>query len=483
MIYGYDEAQLFPVRSLYDDGMINTYINAVQRDYERGLADQKEFVSKYGDFTSPFSKDIDSWNNLTFNRLQNAMDALRAQGIDPVRSQEGRAAMNQIIMGTEYGKLAQLRQSAKAGEEYQKAAGILRSKGLYDPELEKMMGVGDMQTWDTLKNGAWQTTSPVEAKNLYDLTHERFDPLKHQNFDLGQGRDKYHRMKGVSEEQMLPILDSALDGVKGTPYYKYFLNKYGSDEAIKAAIIDVNRGVLHNEEVDDSWAQLQWKERQENYRASLKTNPKNDDQDLGGFLPRLQTFLDGLSVIGLNYNNSDDNAIKKAQRNKLSQYRKKVGYSGTTSYALAYNCDEDEIMNRIHSSDWNDDTNKVIITNANKHKFVKIQTVSSRNGFASPNVGKLNKTNKSPIADDKKTAEMRLAGGNRNMIQQYEPRDNKVHQYIKMYDDDHEEWWMDDGPVDLTSGKAQGADSKTLHDWHQSQKQIASAVDERQKVD
>ena len=56
MIGGYDEAVSMPIVDLYDDGMMNQYINAMQRDYERGYQEQKQFNQEFGDLMSPSSK-------------------------------------------------------------------------------------------------------------------------------------------------------------------------------------------------------------------------------------------------------------------------------------------------------------------------------------------------------------------------------------------------------------------------------------------
>lgn len=146
----------------------------------------------------------------------------------------------------------------------------LKAAGKYSDDLERTLGVGDLATWDTLKNGVWNTESPTEMKDLYSLTHDRFDPLAKMDFDLGPGRDKYHRRKGVEERHMTPIVDQALDGIRNTPYYKLFLERYGNDEGIRKAIIDVNRGVLHDSEITDDVELAKLKEAGENARAARR---------------------------------------------------------------------------------------------------------------------------------------------------------------------------------------------------------------------
>nr|DAE42011.1 MAG TPA: hypothetical protein [Bacteriophage sp.] len=48
-----------------------------------------EFASKYGNFTSPFAKDIQEWDRLTMGRINNIYNDLVSKGIDPLRSREG----------------------------------------------------------------------------------------------------------------------------------------------------------------------------------------------------------------------------------------------------------------------------------------------------------------------------------------------------------------------------------------------------------
>lgn len=251
MIFGTEEPALFPVKDLYDTGMIQNYINSVQREYERGIAEQKEFQKNFGDFFSPIAKDMESWNNLTMKPIQNAINFMQQNGIDPVRSAEGRALLSKLVNNVNYGDLARLRQSAKTAEQYRSIAEKLKAEGKFSPELEAMIGNGDLSTWDTLKDGTWSAESPTAMKSLYDLTHDRFDPLAKQSFDLGPGKDRYHRRKGVDESHMRPVAQTALDGIKNTPYYKYYKSVYGDDKAIEDAMINANKAVMHDDQVVD----------------------------------------------------------------------------------------------------------------------------------------------------------------------------------------------------------------------------------------
>ena len=247
MILGYEQPVDIPVMSMYDKDMMKMYLGALREDYQQGLEDQKEFNKMASEFYSPIAKDNDTWYNITTKPIVEYLN----QNPDAIRSVEGRAAIRQFINSRPYQDMAKLRQSADMAKTYNDLKAKLKAAGKYSDDLERTLGVGDLATWDTLKNGVWDTESPTEMKDLYSLTHDRFDPLAKMDFDLGPGRDKYHRRKGVEEKHMTPIVDQALDGVRNTPYYKLFLERYGNDEGIKKAIIDVNRGVLHDSEITD----------------------------------------------------------------------------------------------------------------------------------------------------------------------------------------------------------------------------------------
>lgn len=201
----------------------------------------------------------------------------------------------------------------------------LKAAGKYSDDLERTLGVGDLATWDTLKNGVWNTESPTEMKDLYSLTHDRFDPLAKMDFDLGPGRDKYHRRKGVEEKHMTPIVDQAIDGIRNTPYYKLFLERYGDDEGIKKAIIDVNRGVLHDSEITDEVELAKLKEAGENARARLARSSGNNNTSGSPYSVTKQIQDDSFG--GMGYTTAEQylqDIVGRATK-KISDREKKYG--------------------------------------------------------------------------------------------------------------------------------------------------------------
>lgn len=227
MIYGQEQAAIYPVADLYDTGVMNMYINAIRGEYERGIKQQEEFISKYGDFISPFQKDVENWDRLTMDPFIEAYNYLEKNGIDPIRSQEGRAVMSNIMRKVPREKLSQLRQSAAAGQEYLKNLGELQAKGLYNSDFEQfLLGGRRFADQDTLSQGMWSRTSPTEFKGLRTLTDPWFKNRTAKYKYTKNGYDYF----GYDTKDMQQTADTQIDAFLASDYGKFFY-----DRALKVA--------------------------------------------------------------------------------------------------------------------------------------------------------------------------------------------------------------------------------------------------------
>lgn len=227
MIYGYDEAVRYPVKDLYDTGMMSMYIQAAKDQYDQGIKEQEEFISKYGDFVSPFQKDVENWDKLTMDPVLEAYDYLQSNGIDPLRSQEGRALINNIMRKVPREKLAMLRQSAAAGQEYLKNRGEMQAKGLYNPEFEQfMLGDRTFSGQDTLSQGMWSRTSPSEYKGLRTITDPWFKNRTAKYKYTKNGYDYF----GYDVKDMQQTANTQIAAFLASDYGKFYY-----DRALKVA--------------------------------------------------------------------------------------------------------------------------------------------------------------------------------------------------------------------------------------------------------
>lgn len=231
MIYGQDAPVAIPVADLYDTGMMQMYVNAVRDQYQQGLKDYENFVAKYGDFTSPFAKDVDRWNNEVMGPTVNLIDALYAQGIDPMRNAEARAMIQRSVRNVPYAEAAKMRQNAAAGEAYLKARGALAAKGLYDKDYNDFwlaeQGYKPFEEWSS-EDGIWNVTSPIEYKSLFDATSPWFEKM--QKHDLTKEQvlaakypyDPKYRYTGIPVEDLQEVTGTSLPGFMNSFEGRYY---------------------------------------------------------------------------------------------------------------------------------------------------------------------------------------------------------------------------------------------------------------------
>ncbi len=173
MIYAGDTAIQYPVKDLYDKAIMQMSIAAAKDMYDKGQQQIKDFYKEYGDFLSPIQKDMEWYDQNVTGRVRDAINTMYANGIDPLRSAEGRAAVAQLIYSMPMGKIQQLRQSAATAQKY-----LDSFDDDTNPELEKFLG-RDLSTWSTLgdpdnnvsANGVWgyNKASKYKCQNVLDI--------------------------------------------------------------------------------------------------------------------------------------------------------------------------------------------------------------------------------------------------------------------------------------------------------------------------
>jgi len=123
----------------------------------------KDFREKYGDFMTPILADQDWWNQHVNNPVRNLINDAYANGVDLLRTPQGRSMVSNLIASMPYGDMAKVRLSAENAREYQKARRELEAKGLFNPAMAKYDGP-DMATYATVGEngqGVWDKMSPT----------------------------------------------------------------------------------------------------------------------------------------------------------------------------------------------------------------------------------------------------------------------------------------------------------------------------------
>lgn len=295
MIYGQDQAVRYPVKDLYDTGMMNLYITAIKDEYERGIKEQEEFISKYGDFISPFQKDVENWDRLTMDPIIEAYDYLQKNGIDPLRSQEGRALLADIRRKVPREKLSMLRQSAAAGQEYLSNRAKLQAAGQYNPEFEQfLLGDRTFEGQDTLSQGMWDRTAPTEFKGLRTLTDPWFKNRTAKYKGTKGGYDYY----GYDVKDMKTATNDQIQAFLSNDYGRYYYDQAlkvaqasrqpgESDESVRKRaqeilvndIVDVNRDYLLEDRKANQFALEEMSFRNEVRLASMQRRWAKEDAE------------------------------------------------------------------------------------------------------------------------------------------------------------------------------------------------------------
>lgn len=200
------------------------YAAALYNDYQQGLAEMKEFREKYGDFMTPILADQDWWNQNVNDPVKNLINDAYANGVDLLRSPQGRSMVSNLIASMPYGKMAQMKQSAEIAKEYLKAQQKLIAEGDYDPDFERFRLKGkSLRNWNTATDGAWLESSPSKFQDVNKWTHHLFD-----NMELSYDPEESKKYPGYlaytkSKDTMNKIVDDNIAQLLNTDLGKYYL--------------------------------------------------------------------------------------------------------------------------------------------------------------------------------------------------------------------------------------------------------------------
>lgn len=266
MIYAYDDWVQAPVQSLYDTQMMAMAVNAAKDMYEKGQEQVKEFNKTYGDFITPILNDQNWYNKNVTGKVRDTINQLYANGVDPIRSAEGRAVISQLINNIPVGEVAKLRSSAINAEEFLKARRQLEAQGLYNPLLAKYDGP-DMATYSTLDNGIWDKMSPTRITDMATFGNPYFEGMKPNVVRKSKDGVEYSVEK-IDENDLRAIADAHFNELVSTPQgqlmYKYYRDLAGGDanpdsdiqarQSFNNAVVDgQRRRIYEKSDYDDNF--------------------------------------------------------------------------------------------------------------------------------------------------------------------------------------------------------------------------------------
>ena len=240
----YDEPVAVPIIDLLDSNMMSQYISAAREQYNQAVQDQKEFAKEFGELYGPNANINKQFYEQTRGAVNKGLDYLYQNGIDPIRSAEGRAYIAKIIRERPYAEIANLKAQNESMKTYQRYRAEAMRNGTYDPDFEKfVLGGKTLESWDPSTDGMWTKEAPSKYSSLKDWTSNLFDNMQLEYDDEATKKaGGMYQVYSKSPKKMQQILDSNIKDMSKSELGRYYLNMYGGDiEALKADIIDRNR--------------------------------------------------------------------------------------------------------------------------------------------------------------------------------------------------------------------------------------------------
>ena len=240
----YDEPVAVPIIDLLDSNMMSQYISAAREQYNQAVQDQKEFAKEFGELYGPNANINKQFYDDTRGAVNKGLDYLYQNGIDPLRSAEGRAYIAKIIRERPYAEIANLKAQNESMKTYQRYRAEAMRNGTYDPDFEKfVLGGKTLETWDPSTDGMWTREAPSKYSSLKDWTSNLFDNMQLEYDDEATKKaGGMYQIYSKSDKKMKQILDSNMKDMAKSELGRYYLNMYGGDiDALKTDIIDRNR--------------------------------------------------------------------------------------------------------------------------------------------------------------------------------------------------------------------------------------------------
>ena len=244
MIGIYDESVAVPIIDLLDSNMMSQYISAAREQYNQAVQEQKDFAKEFGELYGPNANINKQFYDDTRGAVNKGLDYLYQNGIDPIRSAEGRAYIAKIIRERPYAEIANLKAQNESMKTYQKYRAEAMRNGTYDPDFEKfVLGGKTLESWDPSTDGMWTREAPSKYSSLKDWTSNLFDNMQLEYDDEATKKaGGMYQVYSKSPKKMQQILDSNIKDMIKSELGRYYINMYGGDiEALKADIIDRNR--------------------------------------------------------------------------------------------------------------------------------------------------------------------------------------------------------------------------------------------------
>ena len=198
-----------PFEQLYKIG--KEYNDRIDKAYDT----IDEQLSKWKEFKSPSAVDTQTFYDLTLKPAQELINKFAANP-DLIKTQAGRAEIQQFINSRPYGELSNLQQSKDAMLQRQELEQKLSLAGKYNPLWHHM----DYTNYDTSRSGIMNDLNLIPYKSEVDLVKPYVDNLKPSYLYSDNGYD----YSGVSTNTTDEMVKRNLSAIYNTPEAQMHIN-------------------------------------------------------------------------------------------------------------------------------------------------------------------------------------------------------------------------------------------------------------------
>ena len=293
MTYAYDDWVQMPTKDLYDTAIMKMAIDAAKDMYDKSQGQMENFYKTYGDFMSPFAKDMEAYGT-AMNNVRSVINDAYSRGIDLFKSPEGRMLMQQLSHSIDPRWYNTAKQNAKVGYAYLDAIQDLRKKGKYS-EAQELFDIlhnkgtlfQDFSTLDENNNlQMWNRPSPVEATSLLDLTYDFYknrtpkDLTKAEVESIpGYTYDPKYQYTGYLDPDILAVAPGAAAALQADPRFAYFVDQARQQALLRnpdATQADIDAQLYRNIADANQWALVNPTKKADEF-ALDDYRTKNDD--------------------------------------------------------------------------------------------------------------------------------------------------------------------------------------------------------------
>ena len=220
MIYANDRWAQIPIMQLYDTGLMQSAINNARYMYDKAEKRMDDFYEKYGEFMSPFQRDMDRYNQIVGN-VKSVVDNLYAMGEDPLRTKSGRAKMMAAMRSVNPGEIANMRTNAKLGFEYLKNIEEAKAKDQFSQEFEDYLlthgGPGMFSDFSSAGGKIWNRPGPGRYQTVDDL----IEPIvKNVDYTFDEAMTKQHNdgnnYYSITRDRLAKAVDDNMSDILAT---------------------------------------------------------------------------------------------------------------------------------------------------------------------------------------------------------------------------------------------------------------------------